>query len=155
MTDAAKLARASKNEEFDEARKLVSAAEVKTKRQTFAHQDNKRWTQGWDAEWLVLGRDQIKRGPEFCGLTESSRGIVKIVEIDRQEVRDDNGRPVYLPGTYRRKTKGIFEKRARCPRCGKIPTEDGALLPMSALAKKQTVCNGLLLRELTKDGLWQ
>ena len=151
--DDTKLAKAAKGDDFEKARSLVSAAEVKTKRETFAHQENKRWTQGWDAEWLVLGRDQIKRGPEFCGLTESGRGIVKIVEIDRREVIDDNGRPIYLPGPgYRRKTKGIFEKRARCPRCGKIPTEDGHPISMVALAKKQTTCTGLLLRDLTKDG---
>ena len=135
------------------AKALAFGSEVTTRRKSVVHQERKQWKQAWDSEWLVVGRDQIKRGPDFCGLTESGKFLSKNVEVGREDVLDAHGQPVYLPGSYKRKTKGLYQKFATCPRCGKVPAEDGHILNRAELAKKQNRCDGLLLREMTKDGV--
>jgi SNF2-related domain len=154
------FAKAVKDDDRDKIRALAHGASLESKRQSVVHQDRKQWAQKWDAEWLILGRNQIKRTPDFCGLTGinakgvqlvSNQALAKNVEVDRKDVLDDTGSPVYLAG-WKRKTKGVFEKRPFCPKCGKVPLEKGQPMAMKDVAKKQIACEGLMLRELTKDG---
>ena len=127
-----------------------------------AAKGKKRWQRKWDSEWLVVGKNQIKRAAEFSGLGMPRRGFdgkvrenqcVKIVEVDRIDVLDDQGRRQYKPGSWTPIQKGVYEKRVVCPRCGKIALNDkGTALSPAALDKKQMRCGGLILRDIHKDG---
>lgn len=122
---------------------------------------DKRWTREHAVEWLVLGRDKIKLGAAFTGLGDKRRCMdgqlrenkpCRLVEVDRKEVLDSNGFRTYKPGTYTPLTKGVYEKRLACPKCGKIPMEKGKPVKTQALTNKATTCDGLILREVTKTG---
>ena len=162
VEDEAKLKEAVKDNDIEAALALVSSAVVSSTRKTATVQDLKRWKRNWDAEWLVVGKNQIKKAAEFSGLGMERRCFdgklrsnhcVKIVEVDRKEVLDDQGRRQYKPGGWDTVTKGVYEKRVICPKCGKIAFNDkGRALSAEELDKKETRCTGLILRSIDKNG---
>ena len=122
---------------------------------------DKHWDRDWPIEWLVLGRDKIKLGAGSSGLGSqrpSFDGLVRenephrLVEVDRKDVLDNDGYRTFKPGTYAPITKGVYQKRLACPRCGKIPMDKSRPLTAQQMGKQQTTCEGRILREVTKIG---
>lgn len=153
--------KACREEKWEEAQKYVSTETVTSEHKAATHQDRKRWERPWHVEWLVLGRDKIKRAPDSSGLGSKRLGFDKtlheneprkLVEVDRKDVLDENGYRQYKPGTYQTITKGVYEKRLACPKCGKVPMEKNKPLTSSQLGEKQTRCEGRILYEVTKTG---
>ncbi len=162
VSDQAEFAKAVKARDWETARSLTSTEQVSVDVEPTEHQDRKRWPRDWNVEWLILGRDQIKLGASFSGLGSKRRGFDflyreqephRLVEVDRKNVTDKDGVHVYKPGTWTPVTKGVYEKRLCCPRCGKLVADDkGRPLASEKLSKAATTCNGRVLAEVTKTG---
>ena len=122
-------------------------------------QHKKRWAKPTGPEWIVVGRDQIKRQSKTSGLGQPRRCFdravrewqpSKTVITDRKPITDRFGDQVVVNGIVQ--TKVVTEKRMQCPRCGAIPMKKGVPLGPDAL-KKSTHCQAMIMEEIgSPDG---
>ena len=122
-------------------------------------QKKQRWIKPQGAEWIVVGRDQIKRQSQTSGLGMSRQCFdgkkreghpFKLVVADHKPETDEFGDTIK---DHRGLTvqRAIIEKRITCPRCGAIPTKKGVPMTPGQLEKKDVCCQAMIMDELGSD----
>ena len=108
-------------------------------------QHKKRWAKPVGPEWIIVGRDQIKRQSRTSGLGQPRRCLdgrvrewepSKTVVVDRKPITDKDGDTIVVNGVTL--TKAVTGKRMQCPRCGAIPMKKGIPLSPDSLVGRQT-----------------
>jgi hypothetical protein len=117
----------------------------------------KRWKKPRGAEWIVVGRDQIKRMPAWSGLGEPKKCFDGQIRkdhpsvsrvVDHKPVVDEDGYKKYDSNGYPIK-KAVIDKRITCPKCGAIPTKKGIPLTSKDLSRNtQHRCKAMIFEQV-------